>query len=590
MSKAFNPQDITNKDIVRILREALAAMEVKNANRFRIRAYQNAISEIANLTSSVVDLWENNRLGEIPGVGGGLSQHLKELFTTGKVQEFIENEKDLPQGMFPLIGLRGVGSKTAFKIASAFKLNSRDTALEEVKKLARAGEIQKLSGFGEKSEKEILDSIEEQKKVKNVSQRMLFTTAEEIVERYTKYMIENPLVESIEALGSFRRKSPTVGDIDFAIVTSSPAEVLKYFSEFGEVKEVLSIGDKKASVVLKNDTQVDAMATGKSTYGSLLQHFTGSKLHNIELRKHALDMGMSLSENGIKINGDMHEFDSEADFYSKLDLEWIPPEIRHGKGEIEAAQLRKLPKLVDLSDIKGDLHMHTVFSDGRNTLEEMVNSCIQKGYEYVGIADHAPSVASRGSYEVLGTIERTRKMIEQINSSQSAIRVLYGYEVNILVSAELGMPDEYIKKLDYAIGGIHTGFNNDKTEATKRIISAIENPFINIIAHISGRIINSRDPLPLDYTKIFDAAVANDKVIEINSQPDRLDLADDLVKAALDKGVKIIINTDAHATEQLDYMKYGVYTARRGWAQKSDIINTNSFNDFKRLINLRTKE
>lgn len=577
---------VSNKDVILMLKELLAAMEVKGHNSFRIRAYQNAISVLENLTVSIQDLWENKRLGEIPGIGPGIESHLNEFFTQGSVNEFEEIKKTLPEGMFSLIGLRGIGAKRAYKLALAFKLDNRDDALEKIKTAAEKGKIRILEGFGEKMEKSILEAVEEQKLTKNKKVRFLLPQAEEIVDRIKKYMSGCDAVVELEVCGSFRRKNPTIGDLDIPVSTEEPQKVLDYFLDFPEISEVLVVGDKKASVVLKNEVQVDIRVSKPKSYGSMIQYFTGSKQHNILLRNFALNKGMSLSEYGIKKGTELLEFSNEEGFYGKLGLSLIPPELRNGGREIEFAQEDKLPKLVELSDIKGDIHTHTNFSDGVDTLEDMVEQAKKMGYEYIGISDHAPSIQSRGLGTVLKIISDTRKRIDEINSSQSDIKVLYGYEVNILVDNSLSLPDDVLKNLDYVIAGIHSGFNQDRETVTKRLLSAIENPCVSVISHPSGRVLNERDPADPDWTKIFSAARDNNVLLEINSQPSRLDLPDDLVKMAVDWGVGLIINSDAHSTSELNFMKYGTYMARRGWAEKKDIVNCLKYDEFVKRIKL----
>lgn len=577
---------VSNKDVIIMLKEILAAMEVKNYNNFRVRAYQNAISVLENLTVSIQDLWENKRLGEIPGIGPGIEAHINEFFTEGSVNEFEDIKKDLPEGMFSLIGLRGIGAKRAFKLAVAFKLNKRDEALEKIKLAAEKGKIQILEGFGEKMEKLILEAIDEQKMTKNKKIRFLLPQAEEIVGRIEDYMKGCDSVIEMEACGSFRRKNATIGDLDIPISTDEPEKVLDYFLKFPEIEEILVVGDKKASVVLKNEVQVDIRVSDPQAYGAMLQYFTGSKQHNILLRNFSLSKGMSLSEYGIKRGDDLKEFSKEEDFYKELGLPLIPPEIRHGNYEIEAAEKSKLPKLIELSDIKGDLHCHTNFSDGVNTLEEMVDAAKSLGYQYIGITDHAPSIQSRGLGTVLKIISDTRKRIDDINSSQNDIKVLFGYEVNILVDNSIALPDDILKNLDYVIAGIHTGFSQDRKTVTERILSAIENPYVSIISHPSGRILNERDPADPDWNKVFSAARDNNVLLEINSQPSRLDLTDDLIKMAIEWGVGLVINSDAHSTSELGFMKYGIYNARRGWAEKEHIVNTLEFEKFVKKIKL----
>lgn len=574
----------SNSEIVSILKEVLAAMEVKEVNRFRIRAYQNAISSIDNITLSVYDYWQNNRLSEIPGVGATLTQHLNDLFTKGSVKDFNDIKKDLPDGMFALIGVRGIGAKKAFKLASAFKLNSRETAYDELKKIATEGKIRVLEGFGEKSELDILKALEEQKTHKREKQRMLFTFAKEVSERVISYINQSQEVLDVIALGSLRRKEATVGDLDIAISTNNPKEVLSHFLEFSEIEDVLSSGDKKATVVLNNDVQIDIRVSEPESFGSMLQYFTGNKQHNVLLRTYALEMGFSLSEYGIKVNGILKKTKTEKEFYNRIGLPFIEPELRQGRDEIEYAKNNKLPNLVKLEDIKGDFHTHTDFSDGVNTLEEMVKAANDLGYEYYGISDHAPSVSSRGYKEVMNIINTQHRCIEQLSDSYKNLSLYFGYEVNILNDATLALPNEILEKLDYVIASIHTSFSQSKDEITNRLVSALKNPYVTILGHPSGRLINQRDACEVDWNAVFEAAIKYDKIIEINSQPQRLDLTDDLVYEAIKKGVKLIVSTDAHSTDSLNYMKFGVNVARRGWAESKNILNALSQKEFEKLV------
>jgi len=570
----------TNSEIIQILKEVVAAMEVKGDTFFKVRAYHTAIASIDTLTNSVLELWENKRLGEIPGVGQALIDHLNELFTTGKVREFEKKKEGLPEGMFELIGLRKVGAKTAFKLASAFGLKHRETALEEVKALASAGKIRELDGFSEKSEANILDAIENLKMHKSEKKRTLLAVAEKVVERIKSYMEENPAVEYCEAMGSFRRRAATIGDLDFAVASENIEETIAYFLKFPEIKEVLSQGDKKASVVLKNDLQVDLRVIQKKELGSMLQYFTGNMQHNVILRQYALQNGMSLSEYGIKYKEKLEEFAHEEDFYKRLGLQYIPPELRHGRNEVDLAKKGELPKLVKYDEIKGDLHTHTTFSDGENTLEEMVQRAIELGYEYYGITDHAPSVASRGEAEVKKMLEKRREEIENLDKHYKQIKLFYGLEVNILADHSLGLPDELLQILDYGIASIHSAFEMDRDKMTERVLAALSNPYIKIWGHPSGRLINERNGIDINWTRIFEYASKNNKIIEINAQPQRLDLPDDLVADALKMGCQFIINTDSHNLESLNYMKYGIDVARRGGLSKNDIVNTLSLEKF----------
>lgn len=580
---------LSNKEIVIQLKEALAAMEINEENRFSIRAYQNVIAAVDGLTISVYDLWENNRLDEIAGVGPALKEHLIELMETGTVKEWEKKKKDLPDGMFPLLVLRGVGAKTAYKLAKEFKITKRDNALKIVKDAAQNHKIQEMPGFGEKSELDILESIEDLKKSKQEKTRMLLSKAEVIADRVVDYLKQHDAVKDAVPLGSLRRRKSTIGDLDIAVASDNPEEVIKHFVKFSEVKNVESEGDRMSTVILNNDVQVDVLVSDVDSFGSMLQHFTGSKQHNILLRQYALEQKKSLSQYGIKYKDELVKFASEEKFYKYLGLDWIPPEIREGKNEIELAAKQTLPVLIERKDIKGDIHTHTVASDGLNAMIDMLKAAEKLGYKYYGVSDHAPSVQSRGKFEVLKIMEETRMAIDEYNKSHE-MKVLYGYEVNILKDSTLGMSDDLLEKLDYVIAGIHTSHNMPRKEITERLLAAIENPFVDIIAHPAGRLINERESLDLDWNLIFEAVKKHDKILEINGQPERRDLPDHLVHEARNLDIKLIISTDAHSTDMLDFMRYGIDVARRGWCEKKDVLNTLPFDEFyKKLKGNRIK-
>ncbi len=453
---------LSNIQVVEKLKEALAAMEVKNYNWFKIRAYQNAIAVIENLTTSVQDMWEEGRLDAMPGIGEGLTAHLNDLFSKGVVADWEYLKKGLPDGMFELLGLHGIGAKKAFKLARAFKLENRTTAIEKLKIHAEKGDIQSLEGFGEKSEQDILATLTLQKMSKNDKPRMLLIKAEEIVDRVLTYMKKSPDVLKIDAAGSYRRRNATVGDLDLIVATNKPKEVMEYFIKFPEIMEISMQGERKTIAILTNGVQVDINVSKPEAYGAMLQYNTGSKQHNILLRTYALEKRMSLSEYGIKKKEVLTEYDNEQDFYKAVGLPYIPPELRSGNDEIALAKVSGLPKLVELSDIRGDLHTHTVFSDGAETLEEMVVVAAQLGYEYYGVSDHAPSVISRGYKEVERLILEQRKLVDEINSKQTKMKILLGSEINITAEAEMALPDELMDLFDYTIASIHTSFNQDK--------------------------------------------------------------------------------------------------------------------------------
>ena len=570
----------SNEALLTILKEVLAAMEVKQVSFFRIRAYQNVISAIEDLTISVFDLWKQNRLNEISGIGGTLAQHLDSLFTKGKVKDFDDVKEGLPEGMFALLGLRGIGAKKAYKLATVFNLNTREKALELLKQAAESGKIRKIEGFGEKSEKAILDTLNEQRLNKNSKERMLQNKAAQVASRITKYLRVCEFVESVAVLGSLRRREPTVGDLDIAVATSNPKAVISYFVAFPEVAVITAQGESRAAVILSNDVQVDIRVCSTSALGAMTQYFTGSKAHNITLRNFALERWLSLSEYGIKKGNTLHEFADETSFYNFVGIDYIPPELRQGKDEVLLASKHHLPDLVSLQDIRGDLHMHTTDSDGEELLSVMVESAQSKGYEYVAITDHSPSIKTHGSFNLLSIIETKRRIIEQINSSSDKIRVLFGYEVDILKSGELALPNNLLAKLDFTIASLHTALDDTREQITQRMLNAIRNPYVKIIGHPSGRLLNKRPPCDLDWEKVLRAVKEEGKILEINAHPQRLDLAEDLVYEARKMGISFIINTDAHSVSDLENMHFGVDVARRGWCDRDVIINTKPLAQF----------
>jgi len=571
----------TNDNIVKLLKEISAVYQVIGENFFKVRAYQNAISIISSSSKQMRDIWQEGNLKDFPGLGNTIYSYLDELFKTGKVKHFEQAKANMPKGMFNLLDIPGIGPKTAFRLSKELDIQTKEDLIEQ----AKLGKIAKLSGFGAKSQEELLKSALSERQKKD---RLLFVTALEIAEDYKKYIDSCPSVLDCRFLGSLRRGCATVGDIDFAVATANPELVINHFCGYKNVIKVEDKGEKKASVIISSGQRVDLMTGSPDFFGTILAHLTGSKLHNIALRTYALEKGCSLSEYGIKQKNNNHSFKSEEELYSFLGLSFIPPELREGVGEVESSKMGKLPKLVSLADIKGDLQLHTVLSDGTSSIEELAKKGKELGYEYIGITDHSPSLNTHSQEQVISIIERQKAIIDKLNCSKTFPRVFLGTEVNILASGELGISDNLLKMYDFAIAGIHSSFSQNRELTTKRIINAIKNPYINYIAHPTGRILLERPPLDIDWSLIFGYCVEYNKFLEINSFPSRLDLPDDLVRKALDRGIGLLINTDSHAVLHMDYMKYGVTVARRGWCSKEAIINTLPLNDFIKTFKIRT--
>lgn len=583
----MEPTKLSNFAIARMLREIAAAYEVKGENRFKTRAYDTAADSVEHATSEVKDLWEEGRLGDLPGVGESISSHLDEYFRTGKVKHFEEIKKGLPSGMFAVFGLEGVGPKRAHRLAEELKVKT----IEDLHQAARGGKIERMEGFGRRSQELILKAIEAREQHKD---RILLPIAFSIAERLIEQILRLPGVVRADPLGSLRRMVSTVGDIDIGIATTKPQEVVKSFTSLPDVARVVGAGGAKATVVLKTGRQVDIRVHDPRSYGALLQYFTGSKAHNIHTRKIANERGLSLSEYGVKkyqggkIVGEYLPTKTEEEFYRLLGLPWIPPELREDTGEIEAAQRGKLPDLVESEDVLGEVHVHTLNSDGEETAQAMIEEAIGLGRRYIGISDHAPSVTTRGLAEARAEILRRKKEIEGLRRKFSGkIEVFFGAEVNIDAQARMALPDELLQLYEYTIGSIHTSFDQSKEEITARLLTALANPYVNLLAHPTGRLLGEREAYEVDWERVLAAAEKYRKPLEINAYPSRLDLPDDLVRAARGRGIRFVINTDSHRFEHYHNLRFGVAVARRGWCEKADILNTSSASDFAKLFKAR---
>lgn len=579
---------MTNSEVANLLRQVASAYEVKGESRFKVVAYQKAADAIEHATSEIKDLWEENSLNRVAGIGPSIKGHLDELFRTGKVKHFDSVMKNLPEGMFLLIGIPGVGPKIAYRLASKLHIKN----VSDLKKAAHEGKIRKLEGFGEKSEQEILQNLSLQKK-KIEGKRMLLTYATEVADQIIAWLKKSPDVVRADVLGSLRRQVSTVGDIDVACSTTSPSKVIKHFTSYPRTSKIIEAGTRTASVRLESGIQIDLMVYSPKGYGALLQHFTGSKHHNIKLREVALSKGLSLSDYGIKAGRKLETFETEEALYRRLGMQWVPPEIREDNGEIELAQKNKLPKLVTIDQIKGDIHLHSSYpiepshDYGTGSLEEIVKKAIEIGYEYVGLSDHSPAVSTHNEKEIYNLVKKRSEKIEDIKSSYKSIRVLNLLEVDILSDGKMALNDQSMDLLDGSIAGIHSSFSQDKKILTKRMTSAIKNPYVSVIAHPTGRLLNQRQGYEVYWPEVFETCLKYNKVLEINAWPNRLDLTDTLVFEAVSAGVKLIIDTDAHDISQMQNMRFGVAVARRGWAKPIDVINTYPWLEFKKYFRVK---
>lgn len=585
----------SNKQIAVLLREVAAAYTIKNENIFRISAYEDAAASVEHAALEVKDAWDNGSLDQIPGVGKAISGYLDELFRTGKVRHFTEVKKKLPPAMFVFLDVPGVGAKTAYALSYNLGIISRNNAIVRLKRAAKEGKIRKLENFGETSEKHILQSIELLEKGLGKTQRMLLPYAYALANEVIDYLKKCPAVIEADPLGSLRRMVATVGDVDISVSTRDPKKVLAHFFKYPGIDKVLGKGEKALGrVILKGGQQVDLRLSSSDEYGSMLQYFTGSKQHNILLRELALRKGFSLSEYGIKEikkrKIKTKKYNNEKDFYQTLGLAWIPPELREGTDEIEHAIKNTLPNLVNINDIKGDLHLHSnypiepSYDIGENNPTQMLQKAAGLGYQYLAFSEHNPSFSSHRDNQVIELIKKRNQSFVQISYSHEnsvkdrgnmlPIKIFKSLEVDIKPNGERAISQKALELLDFAIVSIHSSFNLNKKEMTQRIINALNHPKVKILGHPTGRMLNKREGYEIDWDNLFDFCLRNGKVLEISSHPYRLDLPDAMVKEAVKLGVMLCVNSDAHQVEEMNLMYYGVSVARRGWAEKKSIINT----------------
>lgn len=586
---------MNNQEIAKLFRDVAAAYSIKNPKKFyfQMLAYQKASETVAATTQELRDLYKEGKLDTLPGIGTTIKLRLEELFKKGHVRHFDFVFTGIPRSVFTLINIPSIGPKKAYKLCKKLSLNNPDAVVDDLINKARKGEIAKIPSFGEKSEQDILQALLDYKKGKTKAARMVLPFAAEISDKVLAYLMQSPAIIKAVPLGSLRRMMPTVGDIDIAVATNDPKKAIEHFISYPYKERIIEKGPSTASFLTSGGKQIDLMVQSVDGFGALLQHFTGSKNHNVHLREYALKRGLSLSERGIKdLKKDkkLKKYNTEEKFYNALGMDWIPPEIRENQGEIELAIEHKLPKLVELSDIKGDLHIHSNFPIqpshdlGQSSVDAMVKYAKKLNYEYIGFSEHNPSISKHTKDQIYSLISKRNEYIEQIKSSNKNIRIIKLLEIDILASGDLAIDSKSIELLDAAIVSIHSSFNSNKEDMTKRALAGLSHPKAKIFAHPTGRLLNERVGYELDFDQIFDFCKKNDKALEINSYPLRLDLPDSIIKQAVEYGVKLVIDTDSHAMDQMDLMKYGVAMARRGWATKNDIINTLGYDDFLKWL------
>ncbi len=569
---------VSNNDIADVFNKIADLLEIKQANQFRVRAYRDAARTISGLSKNASDMLdEGKELSDLPGIGKDLAGKIETIVETGTHPLLKDLKEDIPEELSGLMKLQGMGPK---KIAAIYnKLGIKTT--EDLQKAARDHKIRALSGFGETTENNILEELERRQ---GEQKRFILSVAEQTIMPYLDYLEKDKKVKSIEIAGSYRRRKETVGDIDILATCKRGCHIMDRFAGYDDVDKVVSKGETRSTVILKTGLQVDLRVVPQVAFGAALHYFTGSKEHNIACRKIAVKRKYKLNEYGLFKDDDRIAGRTEKEVYAELDLPYIEPELRENRGELEAGQKNKLPQLIEEKDIRGDLHVHTKATDGRYSLEDMIAAAEKRGYEYVAITDHSQKVTVAKGFDA----KRLREQLETINEIQDKfknIKILKSIELDILEDGSLDLPDEVLKELDFTVCSIHYHFKLPLEKQTSRLLKAMDNPYMNILGHPSGRLIHERPPLNLDMEKIMQEAAERNIHFEINSHPDRLDLDDAYCKLGKEIGIKMAITTDAHAVDDLDLIRFGVGQARRGWLETEDVINTLPWSQLKKRFN-----
>jgi DNA polymerase (family 10) len=575
------------KDIVEVLERIGTMMEIKGENPFKVRAYFSGARTLQTMEEDLGTIIEEERLGDVPGIGKALTEKIETLFATGELEFYDNLLASVPPGLLDLLDIPGLGGKKIKALHEQLEIDS----IESLTEACNEGKVAELKGFGEKTQEKILSGI---KNREAYAARHLWWKAREVADRILPGLQDLPQVERVEAAGSLRRGMETVGDLDFLVASSDPEPIMDWFTQMEGITEITAHGDTKSSVRFEDGMQADLRVVPSEQFFFALHHFTGSKDHNVRMRQKALSLGLSLSEWGLRPEEEKDssrkvgtvEAHSEEDIFKALGLQYVPPALREGLGEVEAAEKNELPELLELSDLKGCFHNHTTASDGRNTLEEMAAEADARGWEYLGIADH-----SKSSFQANGLDEerlaKQVKAIRELNESgRFRVHVFAGSEVDVLSGGKLDFEDSVLESLDYVVASVHNGLTQDEEIMTARIITALEHPRVTMFGHLSTRLLLRREPSQMDTAKIIDTAIAHGKILELNANPMRLDLDWRHWRRAAEKGLLCCINPDAHAIHQFDYQLAGVHAARKGWLTPANVLNTRTIQEVKQYLGL----
>lgn len=569
---------VNNNDVADMFNRVADLLEIKGDNPFRIRSYRNAARTIENLPQNITEMISRKKdPSELPGIGKDLAGKIKTILKTGNLPLLEELRRELPKGLEGLIKIPTLGPKRVHILYSKLKI----TNIEQLRKAAENCEIRKLDGFGEKIEKTIIEEIQYIRQ--RGPERTKLVVAEQIAASLTEYLKNQKSISRIEAAGSYRRCRETVRDLDILVGCGQGSKVMDRFVNYPEVQKVVSNGKTRSTVIMRTGFQVDLRVVSQKSYGAAMCYFTGSKEHNIAIRKMALKKNLKINEYGVFEDNKQLAGATEQEVYEQLGLGFIEPELRENRGEIEAAAKNRLPKLINLEDIRGDLHMHTTYTDGNAAIEQMAEAAKKKGYEYIAITDHSQRVTVAHGLKP----KQLRRQIEEIDKANEKVKgivILKSIEVDILRDGSLDMPDEVLEELDLTVCAIHSNFNLPADKQTERIIKAMNNPYFTILSHPTGRMLNARRAYQLNMEKVMSAAKRLGRFLELNAHPYRLDLNDIHCKMAKDTGVKVVISTDAHSTAGLDYMRFGIGQARRGWLETGDVINSYPLEKLMKLL------
>ncbi|MBI4001126.1 MAG: DNA polymerase/3'-5' exonuclease PolX [Nitrospira defluvii] len=568
---------VHNADVAAVFEEIADLLEIEGANPFRVRAYRFAARTLRDLSREVADMVEQGEdLTSLPGIGKDLAGKIKEIVETGTAAVLDEYHKKIPATVTELLQIPGLGPKRVKALSRELHIRS----MPELQKAAQEGRVRALPGFGEKTEQRILDALTVRVRK---TRRFKLVVAAQYAEMLVAYLRQSSGVSRVMAAGSYRRGRETIGDLDILVTARQSGSVMDRFVAYPEVEEVLAQGETKASIRLQSQLQVDLRVVPEESYGAALLYFTGSKDHNVVLRQLAQQRGLKLNEYGVFRGESRVAGETEESVYAAVSLPWIPPELRENRGEFEAAKAGHLPHLVEQQDLRGDLHAHTKATDGRHSLKEMAEAARRRGLKYLAITDHSRRLTMAKGLDPQRLLMQMDD-IDRLNATLSGIRLLKGIEVDILEDGNLDLPDDVLGRLDLVVGAVHSYFRLSKAQQTERILKAMDHPHFSILAHPSGRLIDQREPYEVDMLRVIRKARERGCFLEVNAHPERLDLTDTYCQMAKEEGVLLAINTDAHSTVDFENLRFGIGQARRGWLEKSDVVNSRSLQEIGKLL------